>query len=100
MTLDQFRKDNALRSWAAALFQTGQWKLLMEAVESQHIRHHQMPILKASEVDCIKHLGMIYGFDMFRNELDAAAALPEPTGELPPATFSDPTPEPKEQKDD
>lgn len=94
MTLDEFRNNKKLRDWAIQLFQSQEWIALMSAMERAHIRHSQLPILGADEVDCAKKLGMNDGFDLYQNTLLSAALTPMTVTELPSATFTDPLKEP------
>lgn len=87
MTLDRLRRNTGFVSWAETLFKTGEWELLMQALESAHPRHFRFTSGSFSEASAVKQLGRVEGYDEAMANLESMAELireetiPEPTFE-------------------
>lgn len=87
MTLERFRKNTGLVTWAKAVLESAEWGLLMEAMEEAHARHARPDPRSYSDVTVSILLGRIHGYDEALNNLRCAGILIEDQ-ELPEPTFA------------
>lgn len=75
MTIDQFRKDKVLVQWLNQLLGEHQFQTLMAALDEGHPRHYRENIKGLPESDNSVKLGVIYGYDEYRNNLMSCATF-------------------------
>jgi len=75
MTIDQFRKDRELVQWFNSLLSQERFRLLIEALDEGHPRHYRENIKGLPESDNSVKLGVIYGYDEFKNNLMSCATF-------------------------
>jgi len=75
MTIDQFRKNRELVQWFNVMLADGRFRLLMEALDEGHPRHYRENIKGLPESDNSVKLGVIYGYDEYKNNLLSCATF-------------------------
>lgn len=90
MTLDEFRSDEDLVSWAAKLYSSQRFRVLMEAISESHPKNYRADKPGLPESDHSLKLGRIYGYDECLNNLATAAIFKQREDEMPEATFGAP----------
>lgn len=75
MTIDQFRKDRELVQWFNSLLSQERFRLLLDAIDEGHPRHYRENIKGLPESDNSVKLGVIYGYDEYRNNLMSCATF-------------------------
>lgn len=68
MTLSEWRKGKDRTAWMAAALQSEEFQTLLEMLENEHPKNNRDPINSAE-----MELGRIYGYDLFKTNLKAAA---------------------------
>lgn len=91
MTIDQFRKDRELVQWLNSLLSQERFRLLLEALDEGHPRHYRENIKGLPESDNSVKLGVIYGYDEYRNNLMSCATFAVEPKQLE-STFAKPDP--------
>lgn len=91
MTIDQFRKDRELVLWFNVLLNDAKFRLLLEALDEGHPRHYRDNLKGLPASDNSVKLGVIYGYDEYKNNLMSCATFtvePKPLE----STFAKPEP--------
>lgn len=91
MTIDQFRKDRVLVNWLNQLLGDDKFQALLTALDEGHPRHYRENIKGLPESDNSVKLGVIYGYDEYKNNLMSCATFavePKPLE----STFAKPEP--------
>jgi hypothetical protein len=92
MTIDQFRKDRELVQWLNSLLGQERFRVLLDALDEGHPRHYRENIKGLPESDNSVKLGVIYGYDEFRNNLMSCATFAVEIEPLQ-STFTKPEPD-------
>lgn len=91
MTIDQFRKDKELVQWLNSLLSQERFRLLLDALDEGHPRHYRENIKGLPASDNSVKLGVIYGYDEYRNNLMSCATFAVEVEPLQ-STFAKPEP--------
>lgn len=75
MTIEQFRKDRELVQWFNSLLSQERFRLLLDALDEGHPRHYRENIKGLPESDNSVKLGVIYGYDEYKNNLMSCATF-------------------------
>lgn len=73
MTLEQWQRSPELLAWTAKLFAEPNWQLLSQMLDTEHPKNYQQ---RYSGISADRELGIIYGYDQFRNNLEQAGVAP------------------------
>ena len=87
MTYSEFRANKDLTDWVAGLLEQKKFRLLIEAMDTEHPRFFREARFPFSESATSYSLGTVHGWDVFLERLRDAAKYTPALIDQPAATF-------------